>query len=108
MCAISFAEVLATSDLPGGVVNILTGSLSELLSHFSSHMDVNAFVYCGDDRKSVENIEKNCALNMKRFIHWNGKQDSAGDQGPYYIMDLQEIKTTWHPIEQIGPSGAVY
>ena len=49
LCAVTLAEVLATSDLPGGVVNLLTGERAELLEHFASHMDVNATIYCGDD-----------------------------------------------------------
>src|SRR5438045_3640482 len=54
LCAVSFAEVINSSDVPGGVVNILTGKPSELFSHFASHMDVNAAVYCGID----DNIQK--------------------------------------------------
>ena len=51
--AVTLAEVLATSDLPGGVVNLLTGERAELLDHFASHMDVNASIYCGDDTKEL-------------------------------------------------------
>jgi acyl-CoA reductase-like NAD-dependent aldehyde dehydrogenase len=107
LCAISFAEVLATSDLPAGVINILTGSLNELLPQFSSHMDVNAIFYCGDNQTSIGEIEKNCALNMKRFVSRNSRE-LLSEQGPYLILEFQEIKTTWHPIEVTGVSGAVY
>lgn len=92
--AITFAEVLATSDLPGGVVNILTGRRAELLEHFASHMDVNAIVYAGEDRSELTKIRIAAAENVKRVIpraDWNS-------QSPYHILDLQEVKTTWHPI----------
>src|SRR6185369_9807478 len=99
LCAISFAEVLQTSDVPAGVVNILTGNAKELHTHFSSHMDVNAVVYCNNDPEQSKAIQVNAALNVKRVLlyakhHWM-KPDA---QSPYFIMDLQEIKTTWHPI----------
>lgn len=108
LCSITFAEVLATSDLPGGVVNILTGHTSELLPHFSSHMDVNAIVYCGNDAQELKTIGENVAINVKRFFHWNKDWLKNENQNPYLIMDLQEIKTTWHPIENIGIGGAKY
>lgn len=101
LCAISFAEVLQTSDVPGGVVNILTGSVSELHGHFSSHMDVNA-IACGyDDKESMKNIQENASLNVKRVLDYS-KHDWMKEeaQSPYFIMDFQEIKTTWHPIGQ--------
>jgi len=97
--AISLAEVLNTSDVPGGVVNILTGDKNELITHFSSHMDVNAIIYYGDNEKEIKRIQENSANNVKRSIIRNSKdllQDSQED--PYQIMDTQEIKTTWHPI----------
>jgi acyl-CoA reductase-like NAD-dependent aldehyde dehydrogenase len=108
LCAVSFAEVLATSDLPGGVVNLLTGSSNELLLHFASHMDVNAIVYARNDKAAEKLAMENCALNVKRYIAWNKKWSSAEAQGPQMIMDVQEIKTTWHPIESIGIGGAKY
>ncbi|MCC6372062.1 MAG: aldehyde dehydrogenase family protein [Bacteroidia bacterium] len=108
LCAITFAEVLATSDLPGGVVNILTGTSAELLTHFSSHMDVNAIAYCGNNKEELKLIGENCSLNVKRFFHWNKDWNKDENQNPYLIMDLQEIKTTWHPIENIGIGGAKY
>jgi len=101
LCAISFAEVLQTSDVPSGVINILTGEAKELHTHFSSHMDVNAIVYCQGNEEQSKTIQTNAALNVKR-VHDYRKCDwmSAARQGPYFIMDLQEIKTTWHPIGQ--------
>ncbi len=97
--AISFAEVLHTSDLPGGVVNILTGFVSELTGHFSSHMDVNAIVYCGNDAATIKEIQLNSTKNLKRArVYSDVNWSSAKGQSPYYINDLQETKTTWHPI----------
>ncbi len=108
LCAITFAEVLATSDLPGGVVNILTGNSKELHTHFSSHMDVNAIVYCKDNLSEQKAIAENASLNVKRSFIWNKDWARNQNQNPYLILDLQEIKTTWHPIEQIGIGGAKY
>ena len=108
LSAVSFAEVLATSDLPAGVVNILTGKREELLEHFSSHMDVNAFIFCDNSKTDLEAAGKNCSLNVKRLLHWNKSFEKEEEQGPYYILDLQEIKTTWHPIEMIGGPGQKY
>lgn len=108
LCAISFAEALTHADLPAGVVNCLTGLSSELHTHFSSHMDVNAFVYCRTNKKELLVSKENCALNVKRFFNWQKNWSLETGQDPYLIGDLQEIKTTWHPIEQIGISGAKY
>ena len=99
LCAVTFAEVLHSSDVPGGVVNILTGFRKELLGHFSSHMDVNAVIYCGEDKKEIKTIQENATLNVKRVIvHRNGEWLNESFQNPYFILDTQEIKTTWHPV----------
>lgn len=97
LCAVSFAEVLNSSDVPAGVVNILTGFQDELAGQFASHMDVNAVVYC--DSELARSIQEQAADNIKRVIardatNWSG----AGGQGPYLIADTQETKTIWHPI----------
>ena len=99
LCAVSFSEVLHSSDVPGGVVNMLTGIRSELLDNFSTHMDVNAVIYCGDDKKEGKKIMEYSSLNVKR-PHIINTRDWTKDkaQGPYQILDTQEIKTTWHPI----------
>lgn len=97
--AISLAEVLHTSDVPGGVINILTGDRGELLSHFSTHKDVNALIYCGDDKKAIKSIGVNATENLKRVKVYDEKNWlSKSVQGPYRIMDVQEVKTTWHPV----------
>src|SRR5690606_5588834 len=62
LSAITFSEVLSTSDLPAGVVNVLTGTSKELHSHFSSHMDVNAIVYCRNKKEELNLIQENCSL----------------------------------------------
>jgi acyl-CoA reductase-like NAD-dependent aldehyde dehydrogenase len=104
LCSVTFSEVLATSDLPGGVVNILTGSSQELVSHMSNHMDVNATLYFGENKEHLKIIQENASLNVKRVFHYSDFKA----EDPYRIMDLQEVKTTWHPIENIGTSGAKY
>lgn len=109
LCAITFAEVLATSDVPGGVVNILTGNRTELLSHFASHMDVNTLLYCGSNQEDIKNIQEIAVENMKRVrVREDGDYFDAKFESPYLIFDFQETKTTWHPIEQIGATGSGY
>jgi acyl-CoA reductase-like NAD-dependent aldehyde dehydrogenase len=99
LCAISFAEVLHASDVPAGVVNILTGFREELTQQFASHMDVNAVVYCDGDSQDAKDIQEQAADNIKRVVDrvdtdWG--DESA--QNPYLIKQTQETKTTWHPI----------
>ncbi len=98
LSSITFAEVLETSDVPAGVVNILTGMRAELVKQFAQHMDVNALAICGDENeKSLCEVE--AVENLKRVRAYD-IQDWALSlaQGPYFISDFQEIKTTWHPI----------
>jgi acyl-CoA reductase-like NAD-dependent aldehyde dehydrogenase len=99
LAAVTFAEVLATSDLPGGVVNLLTGERKELIEHFASHMDVNATIYCGRDTSELATVRTKAANNVKRAISYD-RADWMNDdaQSPYFILDTQEVKTTWHPI----------
>ena len=108
LSAITFSEVLATSDLPAGVVNILTGKSAELHEHMSSHMDVNAIIYCGNNKTELKRIQENCLLNVKRFFNWKKEWKKEENQNPYLILDLQEIKTTWHPIEKSSVTGTKY
>ena len=107
-CAITFAEVIATSDVPAGVVNILTGTRKELHTHFSSHMDVNALIVCNHEKEINQAIREQSSLNLKRVFYWLKDCSDTKEQGPYYILDLQEVKTTWHPIDQVGLSGVSY
>ena len=98
MISISFAEVLNTSDVPAGVVNILTGKRKELIQHFASHKDVNSIIYCGNDNEEIKNIEKLSIENLKRVkIYQRKKWDTQDSQSPYFIEQFQEIKTIWHP-----------
>jgi len=97
--AVSFAEVLHASDVPPGVVNILTGFREELTQQFASHMDVNAVVFCDGGPDAAKDIQDQAADNIKRVVDrvdtdWSA--DSA--QNPYLIKQTQETKTTWHPI----------
>ena len=109
LCAVTFAEVLNSSDLPGGVVNILTGSVAELAPFFADHMDVNATIYCEPDKAIQKMIKENSSLNVKRVALYNKINWLTEEaQSPYFITDFQEIKTTWHPIENIGGAKAGY
>ena len=99
ICSITFGEVLHTSDVPGGVVNILTGEKTELIEHFSTHMDVNAIIYCGENKDEQKLIETNASLNLKRVVHYKNKKWALeNSHSPYHILNTQETKTTWHPI----------
>jgi len=88
--AIELAEVLATSDVPGGVVNILTGLRDELAPHLASHLDVDALDL---DRADAE-LERSAADNVKRVV--SGR--AARAQSPYEIASFLELKTVWHPM----------
>jgi acyl-CoA reductase-like NAD-dependent aldehyde dehydrogenase len=92
LAAIEFAEVLATSDVPAGVVNIVTGHKRELAPHLASHMDVNAIDVAGADGLVAE-LERAAAENVKRIVH--GRADV---QSPWEIAAFLELKTVWHPI----------
>lgn len=100
LCAISFAEVLETSDVPGGVINILTGFKDELIEHMTSHMDVNAFFFTDPavNEEYRKQIDTNAALNIKRIIHEPVQDWAEYEENPYLITKFQEIKTTWHPV----------
>jgi len=99
LCGITFSEVLHSSDVPGGVVNMLTGRRNELLEHFASHMDVNAILYCGSDPQELATAQKLGAGNVKRIVIEQREDWSSADaESPYSILACQEIKTTWHPI----------
>jgi acyl-CoA reductase-like NAD-dependent aldehyde dehydrogenase len=95
LSAISFAEVLATADVPAGVVNILTGKRDELVPLFARHMDVNALLLCSNNAKERKTAELEAVENLKRVIF---QPDAPVAQSPYQILDFQEIKTTWHPV----------
>jgi len=89
--AITFAEVLATSDLPGGVINILTGKSSELAPWFASHMDIDGLDISGVPTKSRGDLRIAGAENLKRI-------SSFSAASPDRILAFMEAKTVWHPI----------
>lgn len=108
LCAVTFAEVLNSSDVPGGVVNILTGKLSELVTPLTTHMDVNAMTYEGDNANITKELQESGALNMKRIFNYDNNWMLESSQNLYLISDFQEIKTTWHPIENVGGATSSY
>lgn len=108
LCAITFAEVLETSDVPAGVVNILTGSAEEMLPTLAEHMDVNAIFLSNVDKEMEKNIQISAIDNLKRVSVKNDDWTQDTAQGISFISSFQEIKTTWHPIEQIGGATSSY
>ena len=93
--ALTLGEVLATSDLPGGVVNILSGKESELAIWVSSHLDINAIDLEGASNPVEMRIQ--AAKSLKRIIE-PGKFDREGSLGSLlHILSLMEVKTVWHP-----------
>ena len=92
LAAVELAEALATSDVPGGVVNILTGFRSELAPVLAAHVDVNAIDLAGADGLAPE-LERLAAENVKRVVH--GEPDT---QSPWDVARFLELKTVWHPI----------
>ena len=94
LAAIELAEAIATSDVPGGVVNILTGLRANVAPTLASHMDVNAIDLCGANGASTE-LEELAADNVKRIV-----RGRANVQSPWEITSFLELKTVWHPIGQ--------
>lgn len=109
---VSLAEVLATSDLTGGVVNVLTGYRKELLPGLAQHMDVNALDLADVAEVERVEIERAATENLKRVRvkAWKSAADLYGPAGEKldYITDFQEYKTIWHPIEAIGGGSGKY
>ena len=108
LCSITLAEVLVTSDVPEGVVNILTGKKEEIMVHLAKHMDVNA-IYLTDNLEHKKSVQEEAIHNLKRVVV--GKQKSWDDrtvENPYIITDFMETKTTWHPVEVISGTGSGY
>jgi len=102
--AVTLTEVLATSDVPGGVVNLITGLRRELVGHLAGHMDVNALDAFGAATDEAATLEEIAVENVKRFVRppsaglarYDWMADSA--QSPYLIGEFVEVKTVWHPI----------
>jgi acyl-CoA reductase-like NAD-dependent aldehyde dehydrogenase len=91
LAAITLAEVLATSDVPGGVVNVLTGHKKELCPVLAAHMDVNAVDFAGVEGDRAE-LERLAAENVKRVVA------NREGQSPWHAAAFLELKTVWHPI----------
>ena len=99
--AITLAEAMATADVPGGVVNLLTGPKPAMVPYLASHLDVNAVDAYGADPDMAAGVEKAAAGGVKRVarppdgrIDWT---DNRTAQSPYSISAFTEIKTVWHP-----------
>ncbi|MEV6133307.1 aldehyde dehydrogenase family protein [Streptomyces violaceusniger] len=95
--ALSLAEVLATSDLPGGVVNILSGRTAEIAAPLAAHQDVNAIDLAGADAELAVELEKASAENLKRVLRPQ-PVDWAADPGTGRLLAFLETKTIWHPM----------
>ncbi len=108
LCAVTFAEVINSSDVPGGVVNILTGNPDEPASVLGAHMDVNAILLGADLADLNASLRKSSALNLKRVFELKADWNQEDAQGLYHITDFMELKTTWHPVENIGGSTSSY
>jgi acyl-CoA reductase-like NAD-dependent aldehyde dehydrogenase len=99
--ALTFAEILVTSDLPGGVINILAGKRGELLPHLAGHKDINAIVNASGVEEMERELQAGTAINLKRYA---SRKMTAKDwfteaaENPYWIADTVEFKTAWHPI----------
>ena len=93
LVAVTLGEVLATSDVPAGVVNVLTGERAELLPWLISHLDVNAVDLTGADDDIEAEVVAGAAANVKRVVFGDVEEES-----PYAIADFLEMKTLWHPI----------
>ena len=102
LASITMGEVFQTSDVPAGVINLVSGLKTELVPWLASHMDVNALDTTGVAPDAIANVHKAAAENVKRVVHFDGEgigwNDGRRSQGPYAIFDFQESKTVWHPI----------
>ncbi|MGW1841145.1 aldehyde dehydrogenase family protein [Streptomyces sp. NPDC001966] len=112
--ALSLGEVLATSDLPGGVVNILSGRTAEIATPLASHQDVNAIDLTGADTALAKELEIAAADNLKRVLRPQpvdgdgGGTDWTTDPGTHRLTAFLETKTVWHPTGALGVSGSSY
>lgn len=103
--AITFAEVVATSDVPAGVINILTGRTAELAPHLAAHADVNALDLTGADAELGKSLEEAAAETVKRVYAPKGVPDFAAAPGTARLRAFLEIKTVWHPTGALSLSG---
>ena len=106
--ALSLAEVLATSDVPGGVVNILSGRTAEIAAPLAAHQDVNAIDLAGADEVLAKELEIAAADNLKRVLRPQPVDDWAAAPGTDRMTAFLETKTVWHPTGSLGASGSSY
>ncbi|WP_329380256.1 aldehyde dehydrogenase family protein [Streptomyces sp. NBC_01351] len=106
--ALSLGEVLATSDLPGGVVNVLSGKAAEMGPHLASHQDVNAIDLAGADPALAKELEIAAADNLKRVLRPQPVDDWSADPGTARMTAFLETKTVWHPTGSLGSGGSSY
>ena len=99
---ITLGEIFQTSDIPGGVINLISGLKSELVPWLASHMDVNAIDATGVAPDGIAAVQKAAAENVKRIVHFDAEKigwtDARRSQSPYAIFDFQEMKTVWPPM----------
>ncbi|MFF3418157.1 aldehyde dehydrogenase family protein [Streptomyces sp. NPDC002698] len=105
--ALSLGEVLATSDVPGGVVNILSGRTAEIAAPLAAHQDVNAIDLAGADEVLAKELEIAAADNLKRVLRPQAV-DYARTPGTERLTAFLETKTVWHPTGSLGASGSSY
>ncbi|MGW3626068.1 aldehyde dehydrogenase family protein [Streptomyces sp. NPDC000880] len=105
--ALSLGEVLATSDLPGGVVNVLSGRTAEIATPLAAHQDVNAIDLTGADADLARELEIAAADNLKRVLRPQPVDFSAAP-GTHRLTAFLETKTVWHPTGSLGASGSAY
>lgn len=99
LSAVSFGEVLHASDVPGGVVNILTGFRNETAGHLTSHKDVNAIFNAVDNPETRKQTDENASISVKRVKHYAPSDwTNERHETPYLIIEFMETKTTWHPV----------
>ncbi|MET7985652.1 aldehyde dehydrogenase family protein [Streptomyces sp. NPDC005281] len=105
--ALSLGEVLATSDLPGGVVNVLSGRTGEIAAPLAAHQDVNAIDLAGADDVLAKELEIAAADNLKRVLRPQAV-DYARTPGTGRLTAFLETKTVWHPTGSLGAGGSSY
>lgn len=102
LAAVTLGEVFETSDVPAGVVNLISGRKKELVPWLAAHMDVNAIDITGLDKEAVPSIRQMASENVKRVVRFDavsiGWEDARRSQSPYAIFEFQESKTVWHPM----------
>jgi acyl-CoA reductase-like NAD-dependent aldehyde dehydrogenase len=98
--ALTFSEIVATSDLPGGVINLLSGDPLELAPSVAAHLDVNAIVDASGNEDVALALQQGGGFNVKRYVSRTLKPNEWRTMGenPYWILDTVEMKTAWHPI----------